>query len=604
MDLPTGNNNIVAIDTETSGLHPDDGATLSIISMTWENGSVAYPYDQGFLDKPLPPKYQPSLFGDDAPNLPKDHFDKLGEWLSEQWLVGHNIKFDIMMLNVGTRQWPGWDLTDRVIHDTALAASLLWPTQRIGLKRIAERLWGEEETKPEKQMHQWMDKREKRYDLAPWEIINEYAEQDAKLTWKLFKLTSALISEGEIPMGVWNTKMAFLRTLCKMEMRGVKFDISEAWRSSDLMEKTQKEAEILVPFQPVNQTQAKKWFYDFLGLAPSKTTPGGKPSIDKEVVADLVKSRQPGAEEYEKYNRIKYARSMWYDAWANMCGRDGRLRPVYHQTKKDDNRGTTTGRLAVERVQLQAVPHDYRLEWLPKGASTVRDLFIPEEGYELWEVDMSQAEMRVAAGVSHAKGLIAAFERGEDAHDATCRIVFGIDANHPRWDQYRTISKRLNFGMLYGAGISRIQEEIKIQTGIEASLDEVVVWVNNYKKAIPEIVRKSSQIKSIAEKHLRITLCTGKNRHFKPDDHLNKAFNALIQGNVAEMMEKSMVKIDKHLPGVMLIQVHDSIIIEIPEEGSLDVVKSVQSIMETTFEQEFGLPFKADRKKWGKQCKN
>ena len=77
-------------------------------------------------------------------------------------------------------------------------------------------------------------------------------------------------------------------------------------------------------------------------------------------------------------------------------------------------------------------------------------------------------------------------ERGEDAHDATTRLVFGIGRDRPEWDRYRSIGKRLTFGMLYGAGVRTVREQIETRTGVDASDAEVEEWVTNYRSAFPD----------------------------------------------------------------------------------------------------------------------
>lgn len=600
--LPDIRNAIVAVDTETSGLHPDDGARVSVVSIAWEHGAYAFPFDQGILDdKALPAKVQPTLFDTAAPNLPEAEWVALLDWLERQWLVAHNAKFDLTMLLAGTRHWPGRDLSARLIGCTSIAASLIWPLERAGLKATAERLWGVQERNSEKQVKAWLKGKGQppRYDLVPWDIMEPYATIDAELCYRLWGVVAESLDAGDLPRETWDLEMQLLAVLFAMEQRGIGFDQAAAWAADDLIVAAQQEAAQLVPFRPINQTGAKHWFFDICKLEPYKLTDTGKISVDQDVIRRLEQDGHPGAAEFAHYNQLGYAHSMWYDAWPRMCGADGRLRPVYHQTKSDEGRGTKTGRLSVERVQLQAVPHDYRLGWLPDGVPPVRRLFKPAKGHRLFELDMSQAEMRVAAGESGCGSLIAAFERGEDAHDATCRLMFGIEPGDPDWDEYRTVSKRLNFGMLYGAGARKIQSEIALNTGRSVSDHEVRDWLERYRNSMPEMVRYAKAIERSVEKRRWLRLATGRMRWFREDEHAYKAFNALIQGNVAEMMKLIMVEVETHWPGYMLLQVHDSIVLEIPEEDDPKVrVAEIADHMAAVFERYFPVPFRTDSKEW------
>lgn len=571
------------------------------MSLAWDTGSVALPFDQGFSDKVPLLGYEPSLFDIEPPNLGIEDWEWLLEWMSQQWLIGHNLKFDLMMMAAGTRKWAGRDLSDRAIHDTQLAASILWPNDSIRLKEIAGRMWGEHERQAELAMKSWLKKKKgKRYDYAPWDIMEPYARIDAELTWRLFLETSELIEQGEIDPAVWNTEMQLLRVLFQMEQRGVGFDTMAAWDAADQLLEMQKEVEAVIPFRPLTDRGASKYF--FQARTPIKTTPTGQVAMDKDVVRQLVDEAAPGAEAWHLWNQIDTALSMWYQGWSNMVGPDERLRPVFHQMKSESDdgrvRGTITGRLAIERVQLMAIPHEYRLSWMPVHVRRVRSFFYAKRGCALYELDMSQAEMRVAAGVAQCKSLIEGFERGEDAHDATTRIVFGMDTDHPEWNTHRQLSKRLNFGMLYGAGIAKLAETIRLETGIEASEADVKEWRQMYKNAMPEIIRASNNAQNLAETQRWLPLKSGRIRHFRPDEFTHKAFNAVIQGNVAEMMKIIMVGVEKQWPGMLLLQIHDSIVLEVPDDRA-DVVLDIADYMASVFADAFGLPFKTDYKKWG-----
>lgn len=617
LNLPDENNLLVAVDTETSGLHVDDGARLSIISISYRTKtgrivSRAFAFDQGELDKDdLPKAYrkrrvvgQTSLFdgtpsGDAAPNLGVSEWRELFAWLQRQWLIFHNAKFDLHMFRVGHRVWgEGYDLVGRFIWDTQVIAPICWPAERSGLKETAARLWGERERETERQLKLWLSNNGNRYDLAPWRLIGPYAEHDTELTLRLYDAERATLDASQKFL-VWQ-EIEMVRVLYAMETRGISWDVEGARKACSVI--AQRKAEL--DFGPIGEPTVEKmkdFWYRIKKIEPTKrTAKTGKPSIDKEVVRDLVQSGAPYAKEYQEWVKLERGLSMWYLGWTKAVGPDGRLRPVFHQTKgagnetDDTERGTVSGRLAIERVQLHAIPHDYQLA---AGVPTVRSLIIPKPGHRLYELDVSQAEMRVAAGLSRCKSLIQGFAEGRDAHDMTTSLVWKIDASSPLWPVYRPIGKRLNFGMLYGAGEDTVERQIIEYTGMHPEPGEVAQWRNDFKAAMPEISRLSWRVNKEAEVTRQVKLISGRVRYFQPYEQTHKAFNAVIQGGVAEIMKLWMLDVERMWPGRQLLQIHDSLVMEI-EEGNEQIAIDAARWGERLFERAFGVPFIIEPKEW------
>ncbi len=595
---------IVSVDTETGGLHPDNGEWLSVVSLAWEADglrTLVLPFDHGTLDKDdLPKGVQPDLFSfDGVANLTVDSWDVLLSVLSECWLVGHNLKFDLLFLWRGLRpstdldrEWrPGVSLVDRVVWDSGVVSPLLWPGLPVALKATAGRLWGEEEAEHERALRAWLDqpahksigvsgKRDrKRYDLAPWDLIGPYAEQDAVLALRLAQEQYELIEEGEVPWKVVQREMGLMRTLAKMEQRGLGFDVEQAKVEAAKLAVEAGKLGLALPFKPPTPAGAKRYFFDELKYPPSKVSPKtGAPSIDEESVRILVEQNVPGAAEYATLVKVESALSKWYIGWPRMAGPDGRLRCVFHQTKNEEGRGTVSGRLSVERIQLQAIPHDYQFV---DGVRPIRSLFTAPEGKELWELDLSQAEFRVAAAIAKEEGMLAEFAAGHDAHDATCRLVFEIDDTHPEWDQRRAVSKRLGFGILYGAGARRITEEIAKWTGLQVSVHQVETWLKMYGQRMPKMLRMGYTAQNLAEKRGWVRLAGDRQRFFGPFEEKRKAWNAVVQGSVAELMKEAMIEVERQYPGIMVLQVHDSVWVEVDDE---EVADAVGAILSKTFE--------------------
>src|SRR5690606_30183761 len=132
--------------------------------------------------------------------------------------------------------------------------------------------------------------------------------------------------------------------------------------------------------------------------------------------------------------------------------------------------GTVSSRFSVERVQLQAIPHDYRLSEFEAldGIPTPRDLIgsgIPT-GTGLWELDLINAEARVAALMAKDAKMLELIRTGADLHGETARALFKVDPSSSQWNEFRQVGKRCNFGLVFGVGWQTLQTDIQVQTGI------------------------------------------------------------------------------------------------------------------------------------------
>ena len=230
----------------------------------------------------------------------------------------------------------------------------------------------------------------------------------------------------------------------------------------------------------------------------------------------------------------------------------------------------------MSRVQVQAIPGGRQI---PTGYPTMQELIRPEPPNQLFEIDLSQAEMRVAASIAKCTPMLDGFNRGLDAHDSTTQLIWNIDKQHDLWDARRQVAKRLGFGVIYGAGIRTLAEQIKLFTGQDLGEAGVRELWDQYRDAFPQLFAASRNIQRSVEKNGFLILPGGKVRKFQVTESLHKAFNAMIQGGVAAAMLEVMNLIEKHYPGVMVGQVHDSVMIETPDpyvpEGVAEVISSV-----------------------------
>src|SRR5690606_20648019 len=244
-----------------------------------------------------------------------------------------------------------------------------------------------------------------------------------------------------------------------------------------------------------------------------------------------------------------------------------------------------------------------------KSVPSVRSLFRPRPGYELWEFDVSQAEIRLATAIAQCKPMLEGILRGDDSHSIACKLMFEIDEDDPDWDQRRQVAKRCNLGILYGAGQKVIQEQLLKFTGIHYKLPQIRKWIDDWRGAFPQFVDALESAQKQAERHGFVRLYNGRERWFSDYEPSHKAFNQIVQGSLAEIMKDIMIDVDRIWPDELLLQIHDSILLETPEETAQERSAQVCELMKNRFEKavwrpwEPGgepvlVPYRSDAKKW------
>lgn len=594
-----------------------------------------------------------------APNRQPDAWGRLLRWLQRQNLVFHNAKFDLHHLAAGLRgceglppeRGGGLDLVDNTVFDTQLTQFVLTPREGSSLKPTSVRLGlgkdlgldaGSEDAE-QQALKPWKGpKTDPRFDLIPWRVLRPYAELDAALTILLFEYQNDLLDDEAFQFERRHVRREFnlMRTLYGMEQRGIGYAADESRQQAELARKLMDEVASQLPFKPTYPGAQKYFFgpaegpdgqptgnlgrlpYSDKVTKPSKTHPQGQPQVDEEVIGRLVKEEVPNAKEFARWAELSSANSKWYQAWADLTGPDGRLRTSHKQT------AVVSGRLSVQRAQLQAIPHSYLI---PDGLAPVRGLFRAKPEHQLWEVDVSQAEIRIATAVARCQQMLDQFNAGQDSHSAACWLMFRAEferdgfstieqaQQHPQWDEFRQVAKRCNLGILYGAGAGTVREQILKFTGIDYPLSQVRGWVNDWRDAFPPFVRMldAAARKAVQDGHVR--LVNGRIRWFSDYEPTHKAANQVIQGSQAEVIKDCLVQVDREFPGAVLLCVHDSIVCEFPTMGAVvgttrylsarAMAERVASILVAEFERAFTkvwrsgeppvvVPFLADCKPW------
>jgi DNA polymerase I-like protein with 3'-5' exonuclease and polymerase domains len=668
----------VAVDTETSGLHVDSGARISTISIswvdhdsewrdiiqqnqTWDTGiqtwnieqidrdetlpivSLAWPFDQGLTGKPEDQGDMFDIWTDQ--NLDQTEWDNLLQWLDnvgrKTGLVMHNSKFDLHMLREGTRHWKGKDLHQWVTWDTQNVTDLLWgKTGTTSLKPTAKRLWGENEGDEQDKVKNYlaaMKLPKGRWDLMPWDIVAAYADQDARLTIRLYERQLNEINKGtwlDGKNGTLNTmnaigrRLATTKMLYRVEQRGLPFDRTAAAKAAKVIDQRAESLQHKLPFRPINIPAAKHYWFgkghkygvEGLNLDPIDRTDLGQPQLNRQVLSKMVEQNYPHAIEWRDIDKLQQANIRWYRAWSERAGTDNRLRTSIRQN------GTVSGRFSVENIQLQAIPHDYRLSGyeILNGISTPRQLIGKgtPPGWELWELDLAQAELRVAALYAKCQRMLQLINEGADLHGDAATQLFGVNPGDETWGQMRNVAKRANFSLIFGVGWRKLQNDIDEQTGVRLTDKDAQNLVRDWNNLYPEYKQAINLTMDTVQKRMQkgngygwVTLKNGERRWFKPGEDAHKAFNQRVQPNLAQFgidwwlnVERQLMYHlgDQPIPGVgrvgMVLMVHDSMVLLLPQgQPGRDLVDmAIQTGIDLWDDYFPGVPGGVDAKPWSK----
>ena len=464
-----------------------------------------------------------------------------------------------------------YDLTAPLM-DTALAAYILNPSQRTyDLAEIAERVLGLEVVSPDTEQTAGTLP----FDSGPdVDLEGRRIEAVSRLADKLGEeLTErdedSLFADYELPL---------VPVLARMEHTGIGVDreyLEEM--GNDLRTRIAKlESEIHEladePFNINSTDQLRTILFDKMGLEVSKKTSTGKPSTDASV---LRKLDHPLVTALLEYRELEKLRSTYVDGYLPLIDGDGRIRTRFNQM------AAATGRLSSDSPNLQNIP--VRSE----TGKTIRRAFIAGEGSQFLVADYSQIELRVLAHMSGDPFLIEAFQSGLDIHAATAARVWDVPTEEVTTAQRRT-AKMINFGLLYGMEAFGLADRLGI------SRDEAKTHVDAYFAQFQYVKDYMSDMVTAARNDGYTTTLFGRRRYLpelKSDNFRIRqmgermALNAPVQGTAADIIKKAMIELDRSIreegmASALLLQIHDELIVEVPDDESFLAEKLVVDIME------------------------
>ena len=567
---------LLAVDTETTGTDPMQ-AQLVGISFCLKEGKAFYlPLRHHYLGVPEQVPWTRAR-------------DVLKEILEDASIlkVGQNIKYDACVLKRHGVTLKG------ISFDTMVASYVINPGLRQhNLDSLAQRYLNHK-------MISYQDvvgkgKNARGFAEVSLEKACEYSCEDADMTLRLKRILEKKIRDEENEALFNDLEMKLVPVLLDMEMTGIKIDTAlfEAMSAEFAGEMKAVEQTIYgragMEFNLNSPQQLGKVLFEVLQL------PGGKKTAKTKRYSTDVKVLQKLSETHEiaadllRYRSLAKLKSTYLDALVRMVNPEtGRVHTSFNQTV------AATGRLSSSNPNLQNIP--IRGE----AGRKIRKGFVAEHGKILVGADYSQIELRVFAHYSEDPAFMAAFKENQDIHTRTALEILGNENNEVS-PEMRRIAKAINFGIIYGMGPQKLSEELGISK--QVAKDYIDTYYDRYRG----VKRFKEKAIETAVENGYVTTLFNRRRYLPDISHSNSrirseaermAVNTPIQGTAADLIKKAMIQIHNRLAkegfgAKMILQVHDELVLEAPEEEADRLITVIREEMEGVYP--LRVPLKVD----------
>ena len=401
----------------------------------------------------------------------------------------------------------------------------------------------------------------------------------AEALWHLRPALDEELKKQGMERLYYDIELPLCPVLYKMEKIGVAIDKDQLQQFGQMLTQRIADCESLIfgyadgPFNINSTKQLGELLFEKLALPPVKKTKTGY-STNADVLEKL-KDKHPIIPAIMDYRMMTKLNSTYADGLIKAIGDDGRIHTTFQ------NLVTATGRLSSTEPNLQNIP--VRTDM---GAE-IRKMFIPRLGFVLVDADYSQIELRVLAHIAEDEAMLDAFRSGMDIHTATAAQVFSVPAEQVTPLQRRH-AKAVNFGIVYGISEFSLAEDIGVNRyEAKAYIDSYLAnykGVKAYMKQVVEDARQTGFTQTLFGRRRWIPELKSTNFNIKQGAE-RIALNTPIQGTAADLIKMAMIRVDKALgeqypEAKLLLQVHDELIIECPEELAEPVAKLVSEEME------------------------
>jgi DNA polymerase-1 len=555
---------LVAVDTETTSLDYMV-ADLVGISVAVEAGKAAYiPFGHDYLGVPdqlsrelVMAKLKPLL---EDPSVKK---------------VGQNLKYDMSILAQHGVALEG------IEFDTMLESYVLDSVAtRHDMDSLAEKYLDEETIK-------FADVAGKgasqlTFNQVALEEAAPYAAEDADITLRLHQaLWPQVSAQPTLKSVLADIELPLVPVLSRIERAGALVDDTLLFQQSQELAvritELEKQAWELAgqEFNLASPKQLGEILFTKLEIPVLKKTAKGAPSTKEEVLQELALD-YPLPKVLLEHRGLAKLKSTYTDKLPTMINRaTRRIHTSYHQA------GTATGRLSSSDPNLQNIP--------VRNAEgrRVRQAFVAGQGKKMVAADYSQIELRIMAHLSDDPSLVAAFAAGQDIHRATAAEVFATDPDAVTADQRRS-AKAINFGLIYGMSAFGLARQLNI------GRKQAAEYIDTYFDRYPGVLSYMNNVRSSAAEQGYVETFFGRRLYLPEINSRNgmrrqaaerTAINAPMQGTAADIIKLAMISVDdwlQHsgLTSVMIMQVHDELILEVPEHELQQVTDGLAQRME------------------------
>ena len=418
------------------------------------------------------------------------------------------------------------------------------------------------------------------FDCVEINKATEYAAEDADVTLRLWQVLKARLPADRV-LSVYETlERPLLRVLARMERRGISIDRQVLSRLSGefAQEAAGLEGEInKLAGEPVNAGSPKQIgdiLFGKLGLAGGTRTKTGQWATGARMLEELAEQGHELPQKILDWRQVSKLKSTYTDALP------GFVNPTTHRVHTNYAlASTTTGRLSSSEPNLQNIP--VRTE----DGRKIRRAFIATPGMKLVSADYSQIELRLLAEIAGIEQLRKAFREDLDIHAMTASEMFGVPIKDMP-AEVRRRAKAINFGIIYGISAFGLANQLGI------GREEAGTYIRKYFERFPGIRDYMEETKAFAKKHGHVLTLFGRKCHYPDIGASNPsirafneraAVNATLQGSAADIIRRAMIRMDdalaeRKLAAQMLLQVHDELVFEVPEqevEKTLPVVTKV-----------------------------
>ena len=552
----------IALDTETTGLDYMDTELVGI-SLSYQAGEAYY----------IPLKHDDDSVDQLDLDIVLKELRPLLEGSSNK-IIGQNIKFD---RNVLAKY--GVDIAS-IKNDTMMMSYVLDASAtRHNLDALSSYYLNYKTSTFEDVAGKGV--KQITFDKVPIEAATNYAAEDADITLRLYEELNPRL-EGEDSLNKLNDEIEIplIEVLSEMEQNGAilnsKILNSQSKDLESRINKLEEKAYQLAgeEFNLGSTKQLREIFFEKLKYRIIKKTPGGQPSTDEKVLAEL-------AEEYElpkvllEHRTLSKLKSTYTDKLPNQVSQStGKVHTSFHQAV------TTTGRLSSSDPNLQNIP--IRTE----DGRRIRQAFEPSKGNKFISADYSQIELRVMAHMSKDEGLLEAFREGEDVHSKTASEVFDVGIKDVTSDLRRN-AKAINFGLIYGISAFGLGKQLGISRNLAAE------YMAMYFEKYPDVKKYMESTKEFASQNGYVETLFGRRLYLRDINASNAmrrqaseraAINAPVQGTAADIMKIAMINMHKAIKtekseAKLILQVHDELILDTPKDEIDKIVSLITDSM-------------------------